>query len=87
MLTLGQNLEVTSKGLKDRLATVPLTCQHFGSDDTGKEYVEESMNLELQDRISGLNLYTRKHKAVAVVENPIIFSRPGTEGRFLSQKV
>lgn len=45
------------------------------------------MSLTLQDRVSSLNLYTRKHKAVTDVENPTIFRRPGTEGRFLSQKV
>lgn len=45
------------------------------------------MSLKLQDRVSSLNLHARKHKAVTDVENPTIFSRPDTEGRFLSQKV
>lgn len=40
-----------------------------------------------QDRVSSLNLYATIHRAVTDVEKPMIFSRPATEGRFLSQKV
>lgn len=42
---------------------------------------------KLQDRDSNLNLYNTMQKAATEVEKPIIFSRPGTEGRFLSKKV
>ena len=45
------------------------------------------MKLKLQHRVSSLNLHTANHRAVIDVENPMIFSRPVTEGRFLSQKV
>lgn len=45
------------------------------------------MKLKLQDWVSSLNLYTTNHRAVIDVENPMIFSRPVTESRFLSQKV
>lgn len=45
------------------------------------------MKPKLQDRLSSLNLYIINHRAVIDVENPTIFSRPDTEGRFLSQKL
>lgn len=45
------------------------------------------MRPKLQDRVSSLNLQTTIHRAVTDVENPMIFSRPATEGRFLSQNV
>lgn len=43
--------------------------------------------LELHGRDRSLSLYTTIHRAVTEVVNPMIFSRPPTEGRFLSQKV
>lgn len=42
---------------------------------------------EPHDRDRSLNLYTTIHAAVTEVVNPMIFSSPDTEGRFLSQKV
>ena len=45
------------------------------------------MKPKLQDRLSSLNLYITNPRAVIDVENPTIFSRPDTEGRFLSQKL
>ena len=45
------------------------------------------MGLKTQDRLSNLNLYATIHRAVTDVVNPMSFSRPVTDGRFLSQKV
>lgn len=66
--------------------TQPLICQHFVFDGVEKEEAE-GMMLKLQNRDNSLDLYTTNHRAVIDVEKPIIFKRPATEGRFLSQKV
>lgn len=60
--------------------------QDFTFEDTKKEQVE-NWKVGAQDRVSSLNLFNTTHRAVIEAEKPMIFKRPGTDGRFLSQKV
>lgn len=60
--------------------------QDFTFEDIKKEQVE-NWRVGAQDRVSSLTLLNTTHRAVIEAEKPMIFKRPGTDGRFLSQKV
>lgn len=77
---------VKSSTLKNGPVTQPLNLSIFSFGDIENQWVE-SIGIKLQDRGRSLYLYTTNPRAVTDVENPMIFSRPETEGRFLSQKV